>query len=447
MSLRLCWIGVLGLLASVCGAQPTVRVLPGEQMRINVAATTVVPITGGWELTLPMLNDNGGAYGVTVSFTQWWHFELTDLNPAGERLVFRITGARYSDTILPVASVNGGRYARLPATATPTRTGSSPYTFTFSWDVPPGTTTLRVAKYFPYTLPMYEAFRGWYRDAAFAGLLDETVIGQSVEGRPIHLMTVTDKSVPDDDKVRVWIHTAVHPAETQAYFCTEGLTTFLLSGDPFARAILRRVIFNIVPMANPDGVALGNYRTNARSVNLENEWYAPYNSTVPETLAMRLKIEEFMGTEDNVGSNPILLLLNLHSSHGLTYPFHFVHQGTWFQPGDPGAKPSVNAIERRWVDLLKARSPYVALGNSQNSTFNHPTRPYVESMMHDRYSVKDAWEDVMAITFEGTYQAGPVAGVPNTDDDYRAVGWAIGQAIGDYFGIPEPTPGDAWLIY
>src|SRR5690606_15179548 len=129
--------------------------------------------------------------------------------------------------------------------------------------------------------------------------------------------------------------------------------------------------------------------------------------------------------------NPILLLLNLHSTHGSVYPFHYVHQGTGSKPGDPGAKPSANALELHSVDLLKARRPFVALRTSQHSNSNHPVRPYVESMMHDRYSINPQWEDVMAITIEVSYHLGPSPGVPGTDDDYREVGRAIARAIGD----------------
>jgi autotransporter-associated beta strand protein len=56
-------------------------------------------------------------------------------------------------------------------------------------------------------------------------------------------------------------------------------------------------------------------------------------------------------------------------------------------------------------------------------------------MMHDRYTLKPEWDPVMAITFEGTYQAGPTAGVPNTDDDYRRLGADMGWAVADYYGI------------
>ncbi|MBX3727555.1 MAG: hypothetical protein KF858_00075 [Candidatus Sumerlaeia bacterium] len=435
-------------------AQPIVRVLPDEQMRIDVAGTTVQAGPEGWELVLPMQRDNDGAFSGPGNRAQWWHFELSRLDPAGERLVLHLTNASYRDNAMPVASINGGPYERHPGITRPVRADRGSNTWTFAVDVPPGTESLKIARYYPYTFPMFERFRTWYNDPAHERFLGEEVIGHSVQGRPIHMVTLTDRAVPDDAKQRAWVHSAVHAGETTAFFCGEGLIEFLLSDDPFARAILERAIVNVVPMANPDGVALANHRTNALGLNIEDYYYEPWDSDVPEPMALRRKIEVFMGTADNVGSNPIRILLNLHAADGVSYPFHYIHQGTWLQPGDPGVKPSIHALERRWIALLKARSPFVALGTyDRNSTLertdnpDYPRRPFVEAMMHDRYSIHDAWDDIMAITFEGTYyETGPRPGEPATEEDYREVGRALGRAIGDYLGIAEPEPAAGWTV-
>lgn len=260
----------------------------------------------------------------------------------------------------------------------------------------------------------------------------------------MYLWEITDASEPNTNKDRVWIHTAVHPSENTATFTMEGLVAWLTSGNPDAEILLDHLIIDIVPMANPDGVNHGNYRTTANGTNLEIQWSAPYNSTVPEIVAMRTKIEEFMGTSGSPGPNPIKLLLNLHSSHGLSYPFHFVHVPNYNVNGD-GVIPAVNTLEVQWVNAFRNRSHFVDLGSNQSSTLG--SRPYVESMMHDRYSIDGTWDPIMAITFEGTYQSGPTPGVPNTDDDYRQVGEELGYALADYFGISLTTSADTWVLF
>ncbi|MFH0794268.1 MAG: M14 family zinc carboxypeptidase, partial [bacterium] len=271
----------------------------------------------------------------------------------------------------------------------------------------------------------------------------KSVIGSSEQGRDMVMFEVTDFSVANTNKQRVWIHTAVHPSENTAHFVTDGLLLWLVSEEPEAETLLDHVIFDVVPMANPDGDYLGNYRVTSTNINLEIQWGFPYDSTVPEIVAMRSKIEEFMGTSGNPGSHPIKLLLNLHSSHNVNYPFNFVHTPTYFQDGT-GVTPSVNALEVDWVAKLEARSAFVALGSNQSSTLG--SRPYVESMMHDRYSIDPTWDDIMAITLEGTYQRSPRPGEANTPNDYRQVGKEIGLAIADFFGIPLAASLSGWML-
>ncbi len=396
-------------------AAPTIHVLSGEQMRIDLAGSSVTANGSEWNVTLRMQDDNENP-SLGSSFRRWWHVELQNLNTTtGDTLNVTVTNSGYSDYIVPVWSPDGGdNYTRIPS-------GES--SLSFSVTTPPGVASVRLAKYFPYTLTAYDAFRASINTHPH---VTESVIGSSSQSRSIYMYEITDSGVSNAGKTRVWIHTAVHPSENTAYFVTEGLINWLTSGASEPEILLDHVIFDIVPMANPDGVALGNYRTNADSVNLEIQWGAPYNSTVPEVVALRTQIETFMGVPGSPGPNPIKVLLNLHSSHGLGYPFHYVHDASV-------VSPSVNALEQTWVWAFEARSAFVALGSSQASYLSG--RPYVESMMYDRYSSQPDWDNVMAITFEGTYQLGPTPGVPSTDDDYRQVGREMGLALADFLGI------------
>lgn len=436
---------LLVLAVAAAPAQTPIVTWNGETMRLRAANVTP---TGGTShaITLTMENDNGNS-SLPSSYRRWWHCQIGALNPAGTTLTITVTNAGYSDVILPVwaRSGDGGQtfssYERMPASAVPTQPTGSSHRFTIV--TPPGIDTIRIAKYFPYTVTRKDAFV-----AGLAGhprVRSVTTIGSSQLGRPIELIELTDATVPDAGKTRVWIHTAVHPAETTAYFVMEGLVDWLGSGDPRAEVLLDNAIIDIVPMANPDGVWLGNYRTNANSVNLENEWAAPYNSSQPEIVAMRTRIEGFMGTPAAPGSNPIEVLLNLHSTHNVAYPFHFRHTSNpnWNPNGNnSGVIPAVHALETDWIDDFESNSPLVALGTTANSSAGAPSRPFVESMMHDRWSAVSQWtgapgfqDEVMAITFEGTYRYGPVAGVWNTEADWELCGAQMGGALADYFGL------------
>ncbi len=422
-------------------AQPTVR-FDRENMRLRSA--TVTPQGAAFNLLLAMENDNGVADGVLpTSFRRWWHCEIGNLSAAGNTLNVTVDRAGYSDVILPVwaLSTDGvgfGAYTRVPLSALPTVSGTQ---HRFTLLTPAGVRAIRLAKYFPYSVGEKDALLA--RIAGHRHVRSISSLGNSRLGRPLSMVELTDTSVPDTGKKRVWVHTCVHPCETCGYFMAEGLLDFLVSGEPTAELLLDRAIVNVVPMANPDGCFRGNYRTNADSVNLEEQWTQPYTSTVPEIVALRSKIEQLMGTPTQPASNPIQVLLNLHSSHGVSYPFHFQHAANAsfnLVSNRTGVIPIVNQVEGQWIAAFRARSAFTSRGSTQSSTVGAPTRPFVESMMHDRWTIDPLWTSngqapVMAITYEGTYGRGPDGVTWNTAADYRTNGAEMGRALADYFGL------------
>jgi hypothetical protein len=371
------------------------------------------------------------------------------LRPAtGEELRIQVSNAGYSDIILAVwaLSTDGGQnfgpYTRVPTSATPKLSGT---THSFTLHTPVGVTHLRLAKYFPYGVSDRDRLLARIAGHPSGHVRSVQSLGTSLQNRTLPLIELTDSAVPDTGKHRVWIHSGIHPAETTSYWVVEGLIDFLLGGSIEAEILLDRLIVDVVPMANPDGVALGNYRTNSQSSNLENEWTAPYNSTQREIVALRTRIEQLMGSSSKPGPNPIQLLLNLHATHGFGYPIHYRHTANPafdLVNNRTGVVPSVNALEGQWIAAFRSRSPFVAQGTTESSSNGAPTRPFVESMMHDRWSIDPAWtgppnsqRQIMAITFEGTYGKGPGPAPWNTTADWRRVGAELGLALGDFFGV------------
>lgn len=436
--------GLLSVLLTTAGClcQAPVVTWNHETMRLRSASVTAQG--AAWNLGLVMEDDNANS-SLGASFRRWWHCQVASLSP-GSTLNFSVSNAGYSDVILPVWAMSSdggasfGAYTRCPTSAVPVVSGGTVHRFTLV--VPAGVNAIRVAKYFPYPVTRKDAFLASL--ATHPRVRSISVLGLSRQGRPIQMVEYTHPVVPDAGKRRVWIHSGIHPAETTSYFTVEGLSQWLGSGDPAAELLLRSTILNVVPMANPDGVFLGNYRTNQASVNLENEWASPYNSSQPEIIALRTRIEQYMGTAAAPGSNPIEVLLNLHSTHNVAFPFHFLHTANpnWHPvSSNSGVLPAVNALEVAWINAFKARDPFTNLGSTQSSSAGAPTRPFVESMMHDRWSADPAWTgppnnlpQVMAITWEGTYGMAPGGGW-NTEADYRQSGQNLGRALVDHFGL------------
>lgn len=90
-------------------------------------------------------------------------------------------------------------------------------------------------------------------------LLRKTLLAQSDGGREHWALRITDPSVPAGNKLRVLLAARAHAYETFGSFALEGMVRYLLSGAPAAN--LRLLDFEVLPMLNVDGVALGHEYT------------------------------------------------------------------------------------------------------------------------------------------------------------------------------------------
>jgi hypothetical protein len=99
----------------------------------------------------------------------------------------------------------------------------------------------------------YEELTDFVRQLASAcpGLCRLTSLGDSRDGRPIHLLSITDFSTGDaDDKPAYLIQGNIHAAELAGTHTSLYTAQRLLTDAP---ELLREVVFHIVPRLNPDG--------------------------------------------------------------------------------------------------------------------------------------------------------------------------------------------------
>ncbi len=90
----------------------------------------------------------------------------------------------------------------------------------------------------------------------------------------------------DDVGASVFVIAQQHPGEPMAGWFVEGVVDRLLRTDRVARAVLGSATIAIVPRMNPDGVALGNHRTNAAGLDLNRQWLEP-DPRAPEVAMVR----------------------------------------------------------------------------------------------------------------------------------------------------------------
>ena len=103
-------------------------------------------------------------------------------------------------------------------------------------------------------------------------IVTRETLGKSIQGRKLDMVTITDPvveggTITDKEgrevkKRTVLVMARSHPGESPASFVVQGLMDFLVSKHKVAQELREKLIFKVIPMMNPDGVYLGNYRGN-----------------------------------------------------------------------------------------------------------------------------------------------------------------------------------------
>ena len=125
--------------------------------------------------------------------------------------------------------------------------------------------------------------------------LDTGVIGHSRQGRPINLA----KSVNRPEAIILLGRQ--HPVEVPGAMAMRSFVDVVMGNSDLAREFRGRFMLVIVPLVNPDGVALGHARHNAGLTDLNRDW-GPF--TQPETQAVAAVLDQL----ESDGVTPRLML-------------------------------------------------------------------------------------------------------------------------------------------
>lgn len=363
---------------------------------------------------------------------QWFYFEIN--GAAGQTINFRLLNTNQTNvtghwsTARPVASSDGGlTWSHVEGT-----TSVSSNTYFFSHEV--ATDSDRIAFHFPYTSAMaYAKIDEWddHPDVS------RNTLGNSIQGRPIEFLRITD--APEGDysgRIGVWIIGRQHSAEVTASFTVEGLMDYLLSDEDDARAIRSSAVVNIVPMVNPDGVDLGNYRDNAAGINLNRVWNDTANMTTsPEVMLVQTEIDNWVAA-----GHPYDLFLDFHSTSGANphFAFHLANNITvpnYIRPND----------------YHEDSRAYLALVNSHAPNFNATTGTTTSSDQSLAYHRQRIQYGILAFTPEGVYNrrnSGPSPTLYTDPALHREVGVGFAKAIAGYFNLdPPPTEAEGWGLF
>jgi hypothetical protein len=148
------------------------------------------------------------------------------------------------------------------------------------------------------------------------------VIGKTALGHDLHLITISDPEIPDQDKRSLWLQARQHAWEAGTSYIAEGALRFLISEDPAAKEIRRTTIFRCIPLVDVDGALTGKVRFNANGYDVNRHWdqvdlrHPEFLRLMPEIWYTKKAIVNVAAARAGHG---IDLLVNLHNTETNEY--------------------------------------------------------------------------------------------------------------------------------
>ena len=204
--------------------------------------------------------------------TSWFFFRIENVKDRNITLVMTDYIGEYDlrpgavpmkATIAPVSSEDGQTWRHID---------------TMDWDnekkeatlrLRPATDVLWIAHVPPYTHDRILKFLDDLDTSPHARI---EVFGETVEHRSLHLVTITDWNVADEEKKHVFLMARQHAWEAPTSLVGEGAMRFLISDDPLAKKIRSEAVVSFMPTLDPDGCQSGAVRFNRNGYDLNRHW-------------------------------------------------------------------------------------------------------------------------------------------------------------------------------
>jgi len=130
----------------------------------------------------------------------------------------------------------------------------------------------------------------------------------TISGIPLYMITITGNADPQTIKKRkgIFLTARVHPGEANSSYVMQGIIKYLLDDNKYAKSLRNFYVFKIVPMLNPEGVAVGNNRTGTAGADLNRRWAEPNEKLHPTIYYTKQALAEFKKERE------ILIFCDIH---------------------------------------------------------------------------------------------------------------------------------------
>uniref|UniRef100_A0A8D1K003 Cytosolic carboxypeptidase 2 n=1 Tax=Sus scrofa TaxID=9823 RepID=A0A8D1K003_PIG len=159
------------------------------------------------------------------------------------------------------------------------------YCLTWTIQFPHDQDTCFFAHFYPYTYTDLQCFLLSVANSPVQSQFCKLrTLCRSLAGNTVYLLTITNPAQTPQEaaaKKAVVLTARVHPGESNGSWIMKGFLDFILSNSPDAQLLRDIFIFKVVPMLNPDGVIVGNYRCSLAGRDLNRHYKTILKESFP----------------------------------------------------------------------------------------------------------------------------------------------------------------------
>ncbi|KAM7179792.1 cytosolic carboxypeptidase 3 [Macrochelys suwanniensis] len=224
--------------------------------------------------------------------------------------------------------------------------GHQYFSLTWTFQFPHDRDTCYFAHCYPYTYSnLQDYLAAISRDPVRSKFCKIRILCHSLARNIVYVLTITSPSESGKDakrKAAVILTARVHPGETNSSWIMKGFLDYILGSSGDARLLRDTFVFKVVPMLNPDGVIVGNYRCSLAGQDLNRNYTSDLKESFPSVWYTRNMIRRVMEERD------ILLYCDLHG--------HSRKENVFMYGCDSGEQAEVPCLHQRIFPLMMSKN-------------------------------------------------------------------------------------------
>ncbi|XP_071199806.1 cytosolic carboxypeptidase 2 isoform X2 [Salvelinus alpinus] len=284
--------------------------------------------------------------------------------------------------------------------------------------------TCYLAHCYPYTYSHLQRYLSRLTSNSATGAYCKLrVLCRSLAGNAVHVLTVTSPGggwMDRSAKRAVVVTARVHPGETNSSWMMQGFLDFLLGESDDARLLRETFVFKVVPMLNPDGVVVGNYRCSLAGRDLNRNYNTLLRDSFPCVWHTKNMVKRLMAERD------VVLYCDFHGHS---------RKNNVFMYGCTNSDDATQRLHERVFPLMMSKNANDKFSFRSCKFRVHQSKEGTGRVVMWRLGIKNSY--TMESTFGGS-TLGNRKGTHFTTRDLKSLGYYLCDTLLDYCD-PDPT--------